>query len=289
MKWVTGPLALADLAVFAVVELQSTLPSAWFVVVHVTLTFAALWFWKRGLEGGGTLDSPVAAIGAAFGPCGLLAFSLVKPWSWNSQRRKRLFHSPERALIHIPQATETPRQALARMLDGRVRHPAADRIESLKMTLQFGDLPARRKALEAIVRSFEPRLSPLLAIALADTDQTIRALAAAASAQISFDVLQWSAEMEDSLSQNASGVESAALVMFLASHGCHDVLLPQSQRVQLCRTTAQCLEDIARRLPKSDKRQRRFSAELKMVEQTRARLEIGAGSDQRLATAGMPQ
>jgi polysaccharide biosynthesis protein PelE len=285
----TGLLSLADLMMLAIVETQPVVSDRWFVIAHVALTLVALWHWQRDLESGRSIDVPVAAIGAAFGPCGLLIFTLVKPWSWKSKGRKKLFHSPGRASAHSPQGIETPRQALARMLDGRVRHPASERIESLKMTLQFGELPARRKALESIVRSFEPRLSPLLAIALADTDQTIRALAAAASAQISFDVLQWSAEMEDSLTQNASGVESAALVMFLASHGCHDVLLPQSQRVHLCRTTAQYLEDISRRLPKTDKRQKRFSAELKMVEQTRARLEIGAGTDLRLPATGLSQ
>ncbi len=285
MNRVIGLLSLADASIFAVVETQPEMPTEWFVIAHVLLTFVAIWVWKCGQESGSSLEMPVAAIGAAFGPCGLFAFSWVKPWSWESRTRKKLIHAPGRPSAHSPQGTETPRQALARMLDGRVRHPAADRVESLKMTLQFGELRSRRKALESIVRSFEPRLSPLLAIALADSDQTIRALAAAASAQISFDVLQWSAEMEDSLTQNASGVDSAALVMFLASHGCHDVLLPQSQRVQLCRTTAQYLEDITRRLPKSDKRQKRFSAELKMVEQTRARLEVGVSNDRRAPAA----
>jgi polysaccharide biosynthesis protein PelE len=281
MNRVTGLLSLADLAVFALVKTLPAVSTGWFAFAHMGLTLAALWHWKHSLEGSRSIDMPVAAIGAAFGPCGLLIFTLMKPWSWISKRRRQLFYAPTRPIPHSPQAIETPRQALARMLDGRVRHPTADRIESLKMTLQYGDLTARRKALESIVRSFEPRLSPLLAIALADADQTIRALAAAASAQISFDVLQWSTEMEDSLNQNTSGIESAALVMFLASHGCHDVLLPQSQRVHLCRTTAHYLEDMTRRLPKTDKRQKRFSAELKMVEQTRVRLEISAAAEHR--------
>lgn len=133
-----------------------------------------------------------------------------------------------------PRATRTARRghgvAAARLLDGRVRHPAPETLGSLVSILRHGDVPARRRALETVVRSFEPGLSPLIAQALTDRDQTIRALAAAASARVAQNLMLARASFDEAVDA-APPVRGVARL--LGDHARANVLLADSQRRKL--------------------------------------------------------
>lgn len=249
-------LALADLGIFSAALGQSPASSStlWFAPVHIGLTFAALLMWRGQSIGSLGWDGLALPLGAAIGPCGMLVLFLLKPWSRIGRRTKPLAYSPATASKPHSRSTVTPMVAMARMLDKRVCFPAADRIESLVTVLRHGSLPARRKALETAVRSFEPRLSPLIATALTDRDQTIRALAAAAAAEVSYNLTERRAELEARIGPDENPDDIYALAMLLSDHGCHNVLLSQAQRVQLCQKAYACLQTLACRLPADDQR-----------------------------------
>ena len=273
-----GLLAGIDLALLATVELQSGLPGAWFTIIHVGLTLFALLLWRRSRSGRGSTGIPAFIAGAALGPVGILAFCFVRYWNWRPRwAGKRKVLPGEPATLGMTQAN-SPIRTMARMLDGRVSYPSADGVESLATTLQYGSLASRRRALEAIVRSFEPRLSPLIALALTDKDQTIRSLAAAASAQISNEVTQRWTDLASKIARDADIDDTFGPAMNLAGHGCFNVLLPESQRALLCQSAAQYFERHALYLPKTDKRRRQVYATQKMVGEAMARLEYGAKS-----------
>jgi len=137
------------------------------------------------------------------------------------------------------------------MLDRRITFPAAEQIESLSAILRGGSLPARRKALETAVRSFEPRLSKLISAALRDDDQTIRALAAAAAAQVSHNLAQQLEELEG---PDRSFDTSYARAMLLYDHGCHNVLLPHTLRSKHRRAAFADLQECRRNAPAGDHR-----------------------------------
>lgn len=271
-----GLLAGIDLALLATVELQTGLSSAWFTIIHVFLTLAALLLWRRSQSGRGSTGIPAFIAGAALGPIGILACFVVRNLKWKPRwagKRRVLLLEP--AMQNLVQA-DSPIRTMARMLDGRVSYPSADGVESLATTLQYGSLASRRRALEAVVRSFEPRLSPLIALALTDKDQTIRSLAAAASAQISNEVAQRSAELTRKIARGEDLEDTFGPAMNLAGHGCYNVLLPESARALLCQSAARYFEGHAMDLPKTDKRRRQVYAAQKMVSEAMARLEIGA-------------
>ncbi len=125
------------------------------------------------------------------------------------------------------------RLAVARMLDGRVHHATPDTLSSLVTIMRHGAVAERRRALETVVRSFEPALSPLIALALTDSDQTIRALAAAASARVAENLVlareRLSARVADGVDPDAA----TSLATLLADHARSDVLLSDSQRLHL--------------------------------------------------------
>ena len=266
-------LAVADLAAIAIGNSQHGTLARWFVPVHIVLTLLALLVWFRHRLANTAYDIPVLALGAAFGPCGMVLFALAKPWDWAAKCVGRLSSAATMPSRQAGRQAETPVRTLARVLDGRIYFPEANRVESLNTTLRFGGLMARRKSLEAIVRSFEPKLSPLIAVALTDRDQTIRALAAAASAQISSDVTLKIAEMEGKLEQQATPGEMFALVLTLADHGCNNVLLPRTQRTFLCRTAGRHLASAQQHLAHDDKRSSQLSAALRDIRRQMPRID----------------
>ena len=183
------------------------------VALHVVLTLAAAALWLRGAAPG-----VAAAVAVPMGPVALLL-------------AQHLARAPRGADL-LPEMPERPGQAakgeIGRLLDGRVRHVASDALGSLAVVLRHGDIAARRSALEAVVRSFEPALSPLVALALSDRDQTIRALAAAAAARITQNLALTRERLE-------AGGEATrrALADFLGEHARDNVLLSDTQRMQL--------------------------------------------------------
>ena len=125
------------------------------------------------------------------------------------------------------------RLAVARMLDGRVHHATPDTLSSLVTIMRHGAVAERRRALETVVRSFEPALSPLIALALTDGDQTIRALAAAASARVAENLVLARARLSARVADGVDPDAATSLAKLLADHARSDVLLSDSQRLHL--------------------------------------------------------
>jgi hypothetical protein len=136
------------------------------------------------------------------------------------------------------------------------------------------------------VTSFEPRLSPLIATALTDKDQTIRALAAAAAAQISYNLAQRREELAARIALKNQVNDKFALFVLLADHGCHNVLLSGPQRARLRQEAAGWLGEVQRIIPSRDIRRKivaSLRAELSCAGQSPA--TAGQGSHQPLEAA----
>ncbi len=193
------------------------------LAVHALLVALGYALW---LHRGHRVDF-ASAMAGIFGPAALLLVG------WIVARLPRDGRPP----LPLPElaARARPAQrgaslAVARMLDGRVLHADAETLHSLVTVMRHGHVAERRRALETVVRSFQPALSPLIALALTDSDQTIRALAAAASAR----VVQNLAVGRASLEANTADRETrATLVALLADHARANVLLSDSQRGHL--------------------------------------------------------
>ncbi len=130
--------------------------------------------------------------------------------------------------------------AVARMLDGRILYAEPDTLHSLVTVMRHGKVADRRRALETAVRSFQPALSPLVALALTDSDQTIRALAAAASARVVQNLSDSRATLE---AKGADGEARATLLALLADHARANLLLSDSQRAHLRDDALALLDD----------------------------------------------
>lgn len=213
-------LAILDAAVLAACLLG--LPVGWALLVHAALTVGGLAIWLRG---GGEGFAP-----AIFGLLGPLPILLAVPIDRAfRQRRPVAFELPFEA---AGQAARTGADLkVARMLDGRVLHADAETLYSLVTIMRHGDVATRRQALETVVRSFQPALSPLIALALTDPDQTIRALAAAAAARVGQNLTLARTALEGHAIDDPAA--SATLAALLADHARGDVLLSDSQRAHL--------------------------------------------------------
>ena len=249
--------ALVDLLVLWAAFGQSQYEALWLELTHLGLTFAALWIVRAQLFGVNGWESLGLPLGAAFGPCAMVILYVLQPWSMMERQTGRLAISGPMRLRLGHAIPATPMIKAARLLDERIRFATADRIEPLETILRHGSIVARRKALEAAVRSFEPRLSTLVSVALTDEDQTIRALAGAAAAQVSNNLIHHLNELETQASENPDDLYALAMVQF--EHARHNVLLPQSLRTQLYGRARKCLLEFDRNLPISDERHKAAS------------------------------
>ncbi|MES2338066.1 MAG: hypothetical protein V4537_08225 [Pseudomonadota bacterium] len=220
---VIAALAVADLVMLVLPGVASGVR----IAVHAALALAGFAvIGRRRPVGIGT-----AMLGLA-GPAGLLVATLVA-------RRGPLILTGS---VDTPASPPEHASTGARMLDGRLHHASAGKLGSLVTVLRHGSVSARRRALETVVRSFEPALSPLIARALADRDQTIRALAAAAAARVSRNLAQGRAAL--ALRADHGDVEAGdALVTMLADHARSNVLLSDAQRDALRRDVLALLRD----------------------------------------------
>lgn len=227
-------LAVADLTLCLAAFGWGMATSPWFGMLHVGLSIAALAILRGEFKDARGWNGLALPLGAAFGPAAILLLLVTRPWSIFRFRGKQRQASQMHA--HVAQSTDDSEHFIARLLDERVLFPRPERVESLAVILSHGDLESRCKTLETVVRSFEPRLSPLVAKALADPDQTVRALAAAASAQISANISERVARIEAEAEANADmDVDDRYdFGMLLFNHGSYNVLLSQSQRAILC-------------------------------------------------------
>ncbi|MDR6147941.1 hypothetical protein QE363_003734 [Sphingomonas sp. SORGH_AS870] len=205
---------------------------------HAALSLVTYAVWLRSDPHGGY----AAAILGLGGPVGLMLGQglgrMGERWATGSawhDRLDRMFGA--RA---VPARRRGAALEMARLLDGRVYHPAPERLDSLHGVLRHGPVAARRRALETVVRAFEPGLSPLVAQMLNDPDQTIRALAAAASARIVQNLIEQRAVLE---ARVAGGDSQAAVTLarLLAEHGRANRLLSDTQRQHLCADAARLL------------------------------------------------
>lgn len=230
----------------------------WFAPAHLGLTIATLLVLMPRLRRMTALQSLALPVGAAMGPPGMLVCLLLAPLAASSGRKRQIAYSH----VHIRRSGNniSPVERLGRILDERVRYPDCDEVGALATMLRYGSLQARYRALETVVTSFEPRLSPLILMALSDEDQTIRALAAAAAAQVSYNLAEQSRELQARITPTQNLDDRYALAMLLADHGCFNQLLPRSQRLRLCQDADRKLDEVAGLLSHPDIRRRTLRA-----------------------------
>ncbi|MBD8733692.1 hypothetical protein [Sphingomonas sp. CFBP 13706] len=218
-------LALLEMVVLTACWL-SELAAGWALAVHAVASGIGLTLWLRS----GAVAGFAAAMLSVMGPLGLLVAlplaRFVRPAAYRSDDE---MFGP----VAGRSAQRGARLAVARMLDGRVHHATPDTLSSLVTIMRHGAVAERRRALETVVRSFEPALSPLIALALTDSDQTIRALAAAASARVAENLVLARARLSARLADDADPDAATNLARLLGDHARSDVLLSDSQRLHL--------------------------------------------------------
>ncbi len=198
----------------------------WALAIHAASSAIGFVTWLRH----NTTTGFAPAMLGVLGPLGLLAAlpltRIIRP---SVQRSDDEMFGPVAG--HSTQ--RGARLAVARMLDGRVHHATPDTLSSLVTIMRHGAVAERRRALETVVRSFEPALSPLIALALTDGDQTIRALAAAASARVAENLVLARARLSARIADGVDPDAAMRLAKLLADHARSDVLLSDSQRLHL--------------------------------------------------------
>lgn len=223
------PLAVGD-ALLLPAHLVLGVGVGWVMAVHSALTMAGLAAWLRRGAAGGFASAMLGVLG----PIGLLAALPLGRLS-----RAGVPRASDELLGRVSprMARRGARLAVARLLDGRIRHATPETLGSLVTIMRHGNVAARRRALETVVRSFEPALSPLIALALTDRDQTIRALAAAASARVVENLASARERLSARIALAAEGPDGTdaaqTLARLLADHARADVLLSDSQRIHL--------------------------------------------------------
>jgi hypothetical protein len=218
-------LALLEMVVLTACWLFE-LAAGWTLAVHVVASGIGLTLWLRS----GAAAGFAAAMLGVTGPLGLLvALPLARFVRPAAHRTDDEMFGP----VAGRSAQRGARLAVARMLDGRVHHATPDTLSSLVTIMRHGAVAERRRALETVVRSFEPALSPLIALALTDSDQTIRALAAAASARVAENLVLARARLSARLADGVDPDAAANLARLLGDHARSDVLLSDSQRLHL--------------------------------------------------------
>ncbi len=218
-------LALLEMVVLTACWL-SELAAGWALAVHAVASGIGLTLWLRS----GAAAGFAAAMLGVMGPLGLLvALPLARLVRPASHRTDDEMFGP----VAGRSAQRGARLAVARMLDGRVHHATPDTLSSLVTIMRHGAVAERRRALETVVRSFEPALSPLIALALTDSDQTIRALAAAASARVAENLVLARARLSARVVDGDDPDAATNLARLLGDHARSDVLLSDSQRLHL--------------------------------------------------------
>ena len=198
----------------------------WALAIHTVSSAIGFATWLRH----DTTTGFAPAMLGVLGPLGLLAaLPLARIFRPSVQRSDDEMFGPVAG--HSTQ--RGARLAVARMLDGRVHHATPDTLSSLVTIMRHGAVAERRRALETVVRSFEPALSPLIALALTDGDQTIRALAAAASARVAENLVLARARLSARVADGVDPDAATSLAKLLADHARSDVLLSDSQRLHL--------------------------------------------------------
>lgn len=211
--------------------LEKTVSRISFSSIHTGLSILSLiaW-WKSALP---RRFSPV--FGMVLGPVGLFAGIALPPvlkivlLPWLLRRGGRASR-----LVPAKQAWDqtADMQLLNRLLDDRIHHPEPRGLGSLMVVMRAGSIEARSKALATVVRTFDPRLSKIVLLALNDPDQTIRALAAATASQVAHII---AGDREILHSKSPSDTARALACERLLDHARYNVLLSAMQREGLLR------------------------------------------------------
>lgn len=208
---ILGVLGLVDLGVLVI----GSVPDAARLFGHLALSIAGY--------GVSAKIRPIGLRVAVAGIVGPLGLMFAQGLAW--RRRLQLPAPIDR---NATAGLALPATA-ARMLDGRMHTPSPHAIGAFATVLAHGDVAARRRTLEAVVRSFRPSLSPLVVQALADPDQTIRALAAAAAARVIGNLGEQRAALTARVARGDADAEDA-LATLLAQHAGGNALLSDAQR-----------------------------------------------------------
>ena len=205
---------------------MSGVATGWALAAHAVFSALGFVLWLRS----DAATNFAAAMLGVLGPLGLLvALPIGRLSRLNRQRSNDDMFGP----VARRSTQRGARLAVARMLDGRVHHARPDTLSSLVTIMRHGAVAERRRALETVVRSFEPALSPLIALALTDGDQTIRALAAAASARVAENLVLARARASARVADDTDPDAATNLAKLLGDHARSDVLLSDSQRLHL--------------------------------------------------------
>lgn len=204
------------------------IPPGWILAAHAGLSAVGYALWLRHGRAIGLAPAILGAVGPVGLMIGVLTHRAGTPGAVATHDDDAVF-GPMPALRRHRGAM----LAVARMLDGRVHHGEPDSARSLVTMMRHGDVGDRRRALETVVRSFQPALSPLVALALTDGDQTIRALAAAASARVVQNLALSRVAIEARIAAGTDPEAAATLATLLADHARFNVLLSDSQRAHL--------------------------------------------------------
>lgn len=274
-----APLALwsiVDLLLLSRALLAGEGAILWFAPAHLLFSISALCCLIPRIKGLTAMQRFALPVGAALGPAGMLGCLLLAPLAARGASRKRqiVYRNGRMGKARFVNRI-SPVERLGRILDERVRYPDSDEIGSLATMLHYGNLQARYRALETAVTSFEPRLSSLIVMALSDEDQTIRALAAAAAAQVSYNLAQQRNELQARIAPAQGLDDRYALAMLLADHGCFNQLLPQGQRLRLCQEANRKLDDLAGLLKGGDIRRRALQAARAQLKRAMERYPAG--------------
>lgn len=221
-----GLLAVIDLALLAGAGVAGVHPAI-VMIGHMLLSSMAVVLAFRANSTRGV----AAMVGMALGPAGMIGgIFMASVWVWPGAARKSGAVSDDPK----PAPASGAGAMVARLLDGRVRHPDPDGLGSLITILRHGTVDERRGALETAVRNFDPRLSPVVTRALTDDDQTIRALAAAAATRIAQRLAEERAAyaQAQATGDRENATRTGAL---LWDHSRFDILLSQTQRDQIAR------------------------------------------------------
>lgn len=232
-------LTMVDLALLAGAAERAVHPGI-AMAGHLLLTLLAVMAAMRRPATRGV----AAMVGMAIGPLGVIGGVALSSIRLPALRQRATGDDATTAdPMSAPTLASGAGAMVARLLDGRVRHPDPDSLGSLITILRHGDVDARRGALEAAVRNFDPRLSPVVARALTDEDQTIRALAAAAASRIAQRLAQERIDHAQAR-LTGDGARVARIGATLWDHSRFDMLLTDTQRAQIARDV--CDDDAER-------------------------------------------
>lgn len=270
-----------EVAVLAALSRQPAL-SPLFAPAHLAVTLAAIVAARRRLDWR-TTGGWMLWIGAAFGPIGMLTVRLAMPLLG----LRVLALDARRLALPEPEDEEEYRRGnrfihVAPLSGAALNLPDPEQIGSLVSVFRHGTIADRQTAIEAVVASYEPRLSGIVALGLMDGDQTIRALAASASTRVGQLLAQRRRRLERAVEREGGASERLALARLLADHGEHEQLISETARARLRVDAMEEMEGALAVLPRSDPRYLSAEALLHRLRPRRrdpARLPLGTALD----------